>query len=137
MGAGTPRRLNDVLAEAGLAMPNLGDIDQSIGGAIATATHGTGLEYGNLATTVGMGAGHRSGDVVRTSVDKQSDVLHAARVGLLGIVTEVTLRSAPARPHARESVEVDFDDVLDDFAAQSGAVDHSSCTGCRGRGGAR
>ena len=46
VGAGIVlRRLNDVLAEAGLAMPNLGDIDrQSIGGAIATATHGTGLQ---------------------------------------------------------------------------------------------
>ena len=34
-------------------MPNLGDIDrQSIAGAIATATHGTGLGLGNLATTV-------------------------------------------------------------------------------------
>ena len=70
VGAGIAlRRLNDVLAEAGLAMPNLGDIDrQSIGGAIATATHGTGLEYGNLATTVvGMELVTGSGDVVRTS----------------------------------------------------------------------
>ena len=45
--------LNEALAAAGLAMPNLGDIDrQSIAGAIATATHGTGLGLGNLATTV-------------------------------------------------------------------------------------
>ena len=129
VGAGIAlHRLNDVLAEAGLAMPNLGDIDrQSIGGAIATATHGTGLEYGNLATTVvGMELVTGSGEVVRTSVDKQPDVLHAARVGLgaLGIVTEVTLQCVPAfRLHARESVEA-LDDVLDDFATASGAVDH-------------
>ena len=129
VGAGIAlHRLNDVLAEAGLAMPNLGDIDrQSIGGAIATATHGTGLEYGNLATTVvGMELVTGSGEVVHTSVDKQPDVLHAARVGLgaLGIVTEVTLQCVPAfRLHARESVEV-LDDVLDDFATASGAVDH-------------
>ncbi len=129
VGAGIAlRRLNDVLAEAGLAMPNLGDIDrQSIGGAIATATHGTGLQYGNLATAVvGMELVSGSGDIVRTSVDKQPDVLHSARVGLgaLGVVTEVTLQCVPAfRLHARESVEV-LDDVLDDFAAESAAVDH-------------
>ncbi|MEK8227659.1 FAD-binding protein [Oerskovia sp. M15] len=36
-------RLNEVLASAGLAMRNLGDIDQqSIAGAISTGTHGTG-----------------------------------------------------------------------------------------------
>src|SRR5690349_13828436 len=35
--------LNPMLAEHGLAMPNLGDIDrQSVAGAISTATHGTG-----------------------------------------------------------------------------------------------
>src|SRR6476620_2334075 len=36
--------LSEALAEHGLALPNLGDIDeQSIAGAIATATHGTGV----------------------------------------------------------------------------------------------
>ncbi len=45
--------LNDALAEAGLAFPNLGDIDrQTISGAIATSTHGTGAEWGGLATFV-------------------------------------------------------------------------------------
>ena len=60
-------RLNDELAAVGLAMPNLGDIDrQSIAGAIATATHGTGLGLGNLATTVvGMELVTGTGDVVR------------------------------------------------------------------------
>ena len=54
VGAGIRlRRLNEALAAAGLAMRNLGDIDrQSIAGAIATATHGTGLQLGNLATAV-------------------------------------------------------------------------------------
>ena len=107
-------------------MPNLGDIDrQSIGGAIATATHGTGLEYGNLATTVvGMGARHGSGDVVRTSRrQRRTCCTPLESASALGIVTEVTLQCVPAfRLHARESVEV-LDDVLDDFA-QSGAVDH-------------
>ena len=34
-------------------MPNLGDINvQSIAGAINTATHGTGLDWGNIATAI-------------------------------------------------------------------------------------
>ena len=37
----------------GLALPNLGDIDaQSLAGALATGTHGTGVRLGNLSTAV-------------------------------------------------------------------------------------
>jgi len=129
VGAGIVlHRLNEVLAGAGLAMPNLGDIDrQSVAGAIATATHGTGLTLGNLATTVvGMELVTGDGDVVRCSPDGCPQVFHAARVGLgaLGIVTEVTLQCVPAfRLHAHETVEL-LDDLLDDFPAQCAAVDH-------------
>ncbi len=42
--------LSQALAERGLAMPNLGDIDeQSIAGAISTATHGTGVTLRNVS----------------------------------------------------------------------------------------
>src|SRR3954465_7501830 len=45
----TIRQLNDALAGHGLALPNLGDIDaQAIAGAVATATHGTGVTLRNL-----------------------------------------------------------------------------------------
>ena len=54
MRAGTPLSLlNAELATHGLAMPNLGDIDvQTIAGALATGTHGTGAGYGCLSTFV-------------------------------------------------------------------------------------
>ncbi|MET0460924.1 MAG: D-arabinono-1,4-lactone oxidase [Ilumatobacteraceae bacterium] len=122
------RALNDELAAVGLALPNLGDIDrQSIAGAIATATHGTGLGLGNLATTVvGMELVSGAGDVVRVDAASDPELLRVARVGLgaLGIVTEVTLQCVPAfRLHARETIEV-LDDVLDGFAEQAAAVDH-------------
>ena len=116
--------LNEALAAVGLAMPNLGDIDQqSIAGAIATATHGTGLDLGNLATTVvGMELVDGRGEVRRLD----GDLLRVARVGLgaLGIVTEVTLQCVPAfRLHARETVEP-LDDLLDGLVEQAAAVDH-------------
>ena len=122
------RALNDELADVGLALPNLGDIDrQSIAGAIATATHGTGLGLGNLATTVvGMEIVTGTGDVVRLDEHTDPELLRVARVGIgaLGIVTEVTLQCVPAfRLHARETIEV-LDDVLDGFAEQAAAVDH-------------
>ena len=73
------RRLNEALAAAGLAMPNLGDIDrQSIAGAIATATHGTGLALGNLATTV-VGMELVTGDGVGRALLDQRGPGSAAR----------------------------------------------------------
>lgn len=45
--------LSEQLWHRGLAMINLGDIDvQSIAGALATGTHGTGARFGGLATQV-------------------------------------------------------------------------------------
>ena len=121
-------QLNDRLAEAGLALPNLGDIDrQSIAGAIATATHGTGRRFGNLATAVvGMTLVDGRGAVVRCSGDEHPDLFAAARVGIgaLGVVTEVTLQCVPTfNLHARESIEP-LDDVLADFDTASSDVDH-------------
>jgi FAD-linked oxidoreductase len=106
----TLRALGDRLAGAGLAMPNLGDINtQTVAGAIATATHGTGREYGNLATTVvGLVLVDGGGRVVRCDREHEPDLLRTARVGIgaLGIVTEVTLQVVPAfNLHARETVE--------------------------------
>src|SRR3954462_10984882 len=47
------RALSRALAEHGLAMPNLGDIDeQSVAGAISTATHGTGAQLPNVSAQV-------------------------------------------------------------------------------------
>lgn len=120
--------LNEALAGLGLAMPNLGDIDrQSIAGAIATATHGTGLTLGNLATTVvGMELVTGTGEVRRLDESSGADLLRVARVGLgaLGIVTEVTLQCVPAFVlHARETVEP-LDDLLDGLLDEAASVDH-------------
>jgi L-gulonolactone oxidase len=92
--------LNRVLAEHGLALPNLGDIDtQTVSGALATGTHGTGARLGCLSTfAVGLRLVTASGSVLDCSATERPDVFAAARVGLgaLGVVTEVTLRCAEA-----------------------------------------
>jgi len=125
----TLRALGDELAAVGLAMPNLGDINvQSIAGAINTATHGTGLELGNIATTiVAMQLVDGSGDVVRCAADHDPDLLRTARVGVgaLGIVTEVTIQCVPAFDlHAHETVEP-LDDLLDGFDEFARSAEHA------------
>ena len=52
--AGIPlHRLSPELDARGLALQNMGDIDcQTIAGATQTATHGTGLRFGNLSSQI-------------------------------------------------------------------------------------
>ena len=99
--AGMPlHRLNAELLRRGWAMTNLGDIDrQTIAGALATGTHGTGARFGGLATQVrALELVTPAGEVLSCSADRHPDVFAAARVGLgaLGVVTEVTLQAEPA-----------------------------------------
>lgn len=108
VGAGTPLSdLNRLLAEEGLAMPNLGDIAyQTVAGAISTSTHGTGAALTGLAAGVtAMTIVTGTGEVRTFSRDTDQRELQAAvvSVGALGAVTEYTLTVVPAfRLHARE-----------------------------------
>lgn len=122
------KALNEKLDRAGLAMPNLGDIAyQSLAGAIATATHGTGARLGNLATTVvGMEIVTGSGERIWCDEHDRPDLLAVARVGLgaLGIVTRVRLQCVPAFDlHAVETIEP-LDDLLEAFDEEAEANDH-------------
>jgi FAD-linked oxidoreductase len=100
LGAGS--RLGDVgepLAAAGQALFNMPDIDgQSLAGAMATATHGTGQKLGALhAYLTGLTLVTPQGEVLECSRERHREVFDAARVslGALGVVTQVTLRNAP------------------------------------------
>src|ERR1700704_323832 len=96
----TIRALNQHLAEHGLAMENLGDIDvQSIAGAISTATHGTGARLRNIPSqVVALTLVLADGSTLECSAQSDPELFRAARVGLgaLGVVAEVTLRCVPA-----------------------------------------
>ena len=98
--AGTKlKALGEGLYDAGLAMDNLGDVDyQSIAGATATGTHGTGIGFGNLCTQVtGVRLVTGTGDVLEISADENAHLVPAARLslGALGVVTQVTLQVQP------------------------------------------
>ncbi|MFI5010646.1 MAG: D-arabinono-1,4-lactone oxidase, partial [Solirubrobacterales bacterium] len=96
----TIHALNRRLAEHGLALENLGDIDvQSIAGAISTATHGTGARLRNIPSQVrALTLVLADGSTLECSAERDPEVFAAARVGLgaLGVVAEVTLRCVPA-----------------------------------------
>ena len=92
--------LNELLAERGYAMPNLGDVTyQSIVGALSTSTHGTGIALGGLATQiVAFTLVTSSGEVLVCSENENRDVWSVGRVslGALGVIVDVTLRVVPA-----------------------------------------
>jgi L-gulonolactone oxidase len=127
--AGTPLHvLNDRLHGLGLALHNMGDIDrQTVAGAVATGTHGTGGRWASLSAQVaGLDIVIGDGSLIRARPDGTSEeaaMFAAARVGLgaLGVVTAVTFMVEPA--FALEAVEepmswsrfVDtFDELADD-----------------------
>lgn len=127
--AGTPlHRLNRDLAELGLALPNLGDIDrQTVAGAISTGTHGTGAGLGGLATQVSaLELLLADGSTRSCSETEDPELFAAARVGLgaLGVLTKVTLRCVPAFDLAADEHPEPLDDVLARFGELADGNDH-------------
>jgi FAD-linked oxidoreductase len=129
VGAGTSlQRLNNLLAGTGLALTNLGDIDsQTISGAISTGTHGTGEQFGGIATQVaGLEMVLADGSVVECSASERPELWSAARVGLgaLGIITKVTLRCVPLFSVRAEEGPMGLDELLDRFDELASSFDH-------------
>jgi len=109
----------DPLWDHGLALANQGDIDtQAIAGAIATATHGSGLKQPNFSAALeGARIVDGLGNLVAITRDSDPDVLHALQtsIGLLGIMTEVTLKVVPAYElHARVDI-MKYGEVMERF----------------------
>jgi FAD-linked oxidoreductase len=119
-------RLNRLLADVGLAMTNLGDIDlQTIAGAISTGTHGTGSALGGIATQVrGLELVTGDGSVVRCSPSERPELFSVAPValGALGVITSVTLQCEPAFTLCADERPMQIDEVLerlDDLASDN------------------
>ena len=87
------------LDKKGYALHNLASLPHiSVAGACATATHGSGVSNGNLATAVAaLELVKPNGDLVTLSRDKDGEAFNGAVVGLgaLGIITKVTLDIQP------------------------------------------
>ena len=120
--------LAGTLWDHGLAFENLGDIAvQSLAGATATGTHGTGARLRNLsAALLSIELVTGDGRVVELSAEEDPDAWRAARVsvGALGVVTTVTLRTVPA--FVLEGVDVGrpLEEVLESLGELVDGNDH-------------
>lgn len=116
--------LNARLADLGLALHNMGDIDrQTIAGAVSTGTHGTGGVTASLAGQLeALELVTGTGEVRRASRTEDADLFQAARVGLgaLGVLTSLTFRVVPAftleaveQPMGWDEVRDRYDELVD------------------------
>ncbi|KAG0700501.1 L-gulonolactone D-arabinono-1,4-lactone oxidase [Suillus ampliporus] len=91
--------LHAELANHGLAMINVGSIsDQTLGGIVTTATHGTGINYGVISTHVmGLSLLLADGSRVFCSRQERPDLFIASICGLgsTGLILTVTLEVEP------------------------------------------
>ena len=130
IGAGTSLAAASAeLARHGRALENLGDIAvQTLAGATATATHGTGARFGNLSSTiVGLRLVAGDGTLVEIDEDRDGDLLRAAKVhlGALGVVTELRIRTVPAFNLEAHEAVLPVDEVLADLDGLVDGHDHA------------
>jgi len=121
------------LWDQGLALANQGDIDtQGIGGAIATATHGSGAGLQSFSASMrSCRLVDGTGEVV--VVDGSApDLLAAAQVsiGMLGVMTEVEIEVVPRYRLAQRIEEWTFDRLLDEWDERIARHRHFSCFWC-------
>jgi FAD/FMN-containing dehydrogenase len=115
--AGTPiHDFYEPLWNAGLALKNQGDIDdQQIAGAVATATHGSGIRNTCLSGVVrGVRLVTATGEV-REIGEEEPELLRAAQVsvGMLGVMTALELE-VTAQYRLSEQVDLlPWDEVLE------------------------
>ena len=120
--------LNQSLHEHGRALANLGDIDaQTLAGATATGTHGTGRAHGNLSTgIVGLELVTGTGEVLWCDASNNAELFQSARVsiGALGIITRIAIETVPSfNLRSVESVEP-VSAILADWPGFIGSAEH-------------
>jgi len=129
IAAGT--RLGDIgseLTRVGQHMLNLPDIDrQTLAGATATATHGTGIGFTCLSGFVThLRLITPAGEVVDVDAQSNPDLFNAARVslGALGIVSQMTIQNRqPYRLKAKNWVQP-IEEVLEGFDESAASHRH-------------
>ncbi|WP_067660077.1 D-arabinono-1,4-lactone oxidase [Nocardia harenae] len=112
----------------GLAFPNLGDIDvQTVAGATATGTHGTGARLRNISDALhSIELVTADGSVLELNAETDPDGWRAARVsiGALGVVTAVTLKLVPSFVLAGVERPIPLEDVLAELDSHVDGNEH-------------
>jgi FAD-linked oxidoreductase len=124
----TLNALNQALADEGVALPNMGDVDvQTVVGATATGTHGTGARLPTLSAGIhAMRLVLADGSVTEINEDDDPEALRAARVGIgcLGAVAEVVLKVGDAFVLEGIDERRPLDDVLERIEEIVDSNDH-------------
>ncbi|CAN7684463.1 D-arabinono-1,4-lactone oxidase [Mesorhizobium sp. LjNodule214] len=111
--------LMHLLQGIGQGLPNMGDIDrQAIGGALGTATHGSGPTLGAYHTQLEtMQIVDGLGKLREYSKAGDQETIHAIGValGAFGILTEVTVNNMPTYRLRRRKWVLPIADMLRDF----------------------
>lgn len=93
-------QLGEELDRIGLAMPNLGSInEQSVAGVISTGTHGSSLEHALISqSVVELSIVTADGQLRTCSRTHDNDLFRAALIslGALGIIVELKFQTVPA-----------------------------------------
>jgi FAD/FMN-containing dehydrogenase len=126
--------IGDPLWDRGLSLTNQGDIvQQSIAGAIATATHGSGIHQTSFSERLRWARivnGH--GEVVEVD-EIDLNRLRAAQVaiGTLGIMTEVELQASPRYYLQEEITYPHWDEIKASLADNVANLRHYSFLWCQ------
>jgi FAD/FMN-containing dehydrogenase len=127
--ATTVGMFGDPLWDLGFALHNQGDIaTQQIAGAVATGTHGSGVELASLSAMVrSMRLVTAGGEVLDVDAD-QPDLLHAAQVaiGMLGVITSIELEVVPAHRLAERIEHMPYAEVMARWEELTSAHRHFS-----------
>jgi L-gulono-1,4-lactone dehydrogenase len=118
--------LNDLLHERGLALSNLGRVDeQSIAGAISTGTHGTGHTPSLSAFVIGAQLVTADGEL-RSFSEQNREELAAARLslGTLGLIYSLKLQCEPMFVLEHHRYVEDFELVLSTYQKLASENDH-------------
>jgi FAD-linked oxidoreductase len=120
VGAGTRiGRLAELLHGVGQALPNMGDIDkQSFGGALGTATHGSGATLGAYHTQLqAIQIVDGRGKVQEFDKATNPDAIAAmgASLGAFGAITEVTIRNMASYRLRHRRWTMPIKDLLAEF----------------------
>lgn len=113
-----------VLEGEGLALSNLASLPHiSVGGAVATGTHGSGDRIGSLASTVRALTILTAGGEIRRLARGDAEFPGAVvNLGALGVVLDLTLDVEPTYRVAQHVFEKPrWDAILDDLDAVTGA----------------